>query len=520
MSADDNPGAEPVAIIGYALWQQRYGGDPGVIGRNVRIDDEQTTIVGVMPESFSYPFIAEVWRPLSVWRDLESNRSESRPFRNIVARLAPGSDLPAAQAEIARIAASAVPAAGGSVPILRPSLRPMREGIGGRQARSILLTFMGAVALVLLIACANVANLLLARAMTRSREIAVRASLGATRWRIVRQLLIECLILSVLAGGLGLLFSFAGACALAVGFSIIEPGVAPGEVMPFWVNLRPDRIVFAFIGTAVLTSTLLFGLVPALQTARVDVNGALKDGDRGAIAGRRARVWTSAFIVAEIALSVMLLVGAGLLWRSFYAHYRVDLIVNPAGLITARLTPGGNQHASPGDRSRVLDELQSRLERTFGEGSATIASHAPLLPGGATRRLVVEGAPVPDGSQPLPVSCVYVGGHYFATLGIAPLAGSLAELAIPGRSDIAVVDERFAARYMQGANPIGRRVRVTAGDTVGGESSWLTIVGVVRAIPDFSPPPLRHPVSMLRSLPHRARRASCRSSCAALQQWP
>jgi predicted permease len=494
MSADDSPGAQPVAIIGYALWQKRYGGDPGVVGRTVRIDLEQTMIVGVMPESFSYPFIAEIWRPLAAFPQLAPDPAARRPFRNIVARLAPGADLGAAQAEIARIAEAAVPTVGGSVPVLRPSLRPMRESIGGRQARSILLTFMGAVVLVLLIACANVANLLLARAMARSREIAVRASLGATRWRIVRQLLIECLILSMLAGALGLLFSFAGARALAVGFSIIEPGVAAGDVMPFWVNLRPDGFVFAFIGAAVLTSTLLFGLVPALQTARVDVNGALKDGDRGAIAGRRARVWTSAFIVAEIALSVMLLVGAGLLWRSFYAHYRTDLIVNPAGLMTARLTTSDKQHEDSDARQRALDELQARLERRFGEGSATIASQAPLLPGGARRRLVVEGAPVPDGGQPLPVSCVYVGRQYFATLGIAPLAGSLADLATPGRSDVAVVDERFAARYVQGANPIGRRVRVTAGDTAEGESSWLTIVAVVRAIPDFSPLPLRHPV--------------------------
>ena len=190
----------------------------------------------------------------------------------------------------------------------------------------------------------------------------------------------------------------------------------------------------------------------------------------------------------------MLLVGAGLLWRSFYSHYRTDLIVNPAGLITARLTNAGDRHESSSSRLRVLDELQSRLERRFGEGAATIASQAPLLPGGAARRLVVEGAPVSDGAQPLPVSCVYVGASYFATLGIVPLAGSVAELSDHGRSDVAVVDERFATRYLQGANPIGRGVRVSTGDTAEGDSSWLTIVAVVRAIPDFSPPPLRHPV--------------------------
>jgi putative ABC transport system permease protein len=485
---DDVPGAPAVAILGDTIWQNRYDGDHGVIGRTVRINGIPATIIGVMPQSFAYPFIAEVWQPLAGWPGLERDRSTARPFRNVIARLAEAADVPAAQAEIAGIAAAAPAAADGSAS-LRPHVRPMRESIGGRQAEAILMTFMGAVALVLLIACANVANLLLARAMTRSREIAVRAALGATRWRIVRQLLMEALVLAVLACAVGLVLSFSGARALAVGFSIVEPGVAAGEIMPFWVNLSPDKFVLAFLGTACLTSTLAFGLVPALLLARTNVIGALKEGDRGALAGRRARLWTSTFIVAEIALTVILLAGAGLLWRSFFAHYRHDLVVDTGGLVTARFTPGA-ANDGPEVRLQLVKRLVAGLERAFGADDFAFASQAPPMPGGAAHRLIVDGGRVSPGAPQPAVSVVYVGLRYFETLGIVINGNDATD-----RADVAVVDARFAAIHFQGSSPIGRRFRVVSERST--DSRWWTVAGIVPAVPDFGPPPLRHPVVYL-----------------------
>ena len=362
---DDRPGAPPVAIVSYGVWQDRYGGDPAVIGRTIRINNVVSTVVGVMAPRFSYPFIAEAWQPLRFAPGLSVERRDARPFRNIIARLAETADLPRAQAEVEAIAAGLAQSFPDSNKDLQPKLRLMKDSVGARQAKPMLMTFMGAVGFVLLIACANVANLLLARATTRSREFAIRASLGATRWRIVRAQLIECLMLAALAGGLGTICSLYGARALSVGFSVIEPGSSPGALMPFWVDLSVDRMVLAFVGTTCLFSTLVFGLVPALQAARVNVSGALKEGGRGATAGRQARRWTSVFIVAEVALTVVLLAGAALLWRSFYARYRTDLVVDASGLVTARVTLPANWYDTPksGNSSSPIYRSGSRARQ-------------------------------------------------------------------------------------------------------------------------------------------------------------
>jgi len=337
LPTDDQPGAPPVAIIGRGVWLERYGGEPSVIGRTVTINNVGATIVGVMPADFRYPFIAEAWQPLSAAPALQIDRRDVRPFRNVIARMADGVDVSRAQAEMDAIAAGLAKSFPDTNEDLRPKMQFMSDGLGGRQVKPMLMTFMGAVGFVLLIACANVANLLLTRAMGRSREIAIRTSLGATRWRIVRELLVECLVLAAAAGAAGTLFSLYGARALAVGFSPIEPGAPPGTLMPFWIDLSIDNTVLVFVGIVCLLSTMLFGLVPAIQTAKVNVSGALKEGGRAGDS-RPARRWTSAFIITEVALTVVLLVGAGLLWRSFYVKYQTDLVVNTSNLVTARLT--------------------------------------------------------------------------------------------------------------------------------------------------------------------------------------
>ena len=522
---DDRAGAPPVVVIGYRVWQGRYGGDPSVIGRTVRINSVAATLVGVMPANFAFPFIAEAWQPLSLASGLEAGRRNARPFREVIARLADTADLARAQAEVAAIASGLAQSFPDTNADLRPTLKLMKDGLGGRQAKPILMTLMGAVALVLLIACANVANLLLARAATRSREIAIRASLGATRWRIVRALLVECLMLAVLAGGVGIACSLYGARALAVGFSVIEPGAPSGALMPYWVDLSVDKMVLAFVGTACLFSTLVFGLVPAVQAAKVDVNGALKEGGRGGTSGGRARRWTSVFIIAEVALTVVLLVGAGLLWRSFYARYRTDLVVNTSGLITARLTLPVDKYDTSDKRQRFFEQLQERLAGGPAFSSVAIASAAPLSPDVASRQLAIEGSPTPSGVKAPTVSYVYTGTRYFETLGIQVRRGRLFTEGdgLPGR-ETAIVDDRCAALYFPGADPIGQRIRLTEENPSGARQPWLTIVGVTPALPDFRPSRLRSPV-VLRAhargaftwsghLDHRSRRRRRRGRCS------
>jgi putative ABC transport system permease protein len=492
---DDRAGAPPVVVIGYRVWQGRYGGDPSVIGRTVRINSVAATLVGVMPANFAFPFIAEAWQPLSLASGLEAGRRTARPFREVIARLADTADLARAQAEVAAIASGLAQSFPDTNADLRPTLKLMKDGLGGRHAKPILMTLMGAVAFVLLIACANVANLLLARAASRSREIAIRASLGATRWRIVRALLVECLMLAALAGVVGIAGSLYGARAIAVGFSVIEPGAAPGALMPFWVDLSVDKVVLAFVGTVCLLSTLVFGLVPAVQAAKVDVNGALKEGGRGGTSGGRARRWTSMFIIAEVALTVVLLVGAGLLWRSFHARYRTDLVVDTSGLITARLTLPVERYDTPDKRQRFLTQLQERLAGDAAFNSVAIASAAPLSPDVATRQLAIEAALTPSAVKAPTVSYVYTGARYFETLGIQVRRGRLFTDGdgLPGR-EAAIVDDRCAALYFPDADPIGQRIRLTEENPSRASQPWLTIVGVAPALPDFRPSRLQSPV--------------------------
>ena len=493
---DDEPGAPPVAVLGYGVWQDRYGGNPSIVGRTVRINGVTSVVVGVMAARFTYPFISEAWQPLRLAPGLEVAKRGVRPFRNVVARLAETADLTRAQAEVATIAAGLARSFPDTNRDLRPAVRLMKDSVGGRQVKPMLMTLMGAVAFVLLIACANVANLLLARATSRTRECAIRTALGATRWRIVRSLLVECFLLAVLAGAVGLVCSTYGARALSVGFSVIEPGSSPGELMPFWVDISIDTMVLAFIGAACLFSTLAFGLVPAVQAARVDVNGTLKEGGRGATGGRRARRWTSVFIIAEVALTVVPARrrGASLAQLPRLVP-RGPRSWTPTGLVTARLTLPLDQYPTPDIRRRFFDQLQ---EPTLGRpdfGAVAIASQAPLSPGGASRNLAVEGRSAPAGTKAPTVSYVAAGPRYFETVDIRLRRGRgfTESDGLPGR-ETAVVDERFAALHFPDADPLGQRIQLAREGVPQIAPAWLTIVGIAPALPDFGPPSLRRPV--------------------------
>jgi predicted permease len=352
------------------------------------------------------------------------------------------------------------------------------------------MTLMGAVGFVLLIACANVANLLLARAATRSHEIAIRASLGATRWRIVRQLLIESVLLATIAGLLGLFLSVYGVRYFGVTFNVRETSAPDRALTPYWVDLTMDWRVFRFVAALCLGSSIVFGLAPALHLSKTDVNDVLKDSGRSA-GGARARRWTGALMVFELALTLILLTGAGLLVRSFVTRYRTDLVIDTTNLFTGRLMLPIQKYRTPEQQGRFLGQLEQRLASNPALAAATIASDVPLVSsGGVPRQLSIDGRPEGSSQKPPAVSYVRVGGRYFETLGLRLVEGrtSATEEAAAGRS-VAIVNQRLATMFFPGEDPLGRRIRLNIPNAPGGgaPAPWFTIAGVVQTLPQFMP---------------------------------
>ena len=364
--------------------------------------------------------------------------------------------------------------------------RPLNE-TRPRVFRAVLTAFVCAVAFVLLIAYANLANLLLARSVHRSREIAIRTSLGATRWRIVRQLLMECVVLAVLGGVLGFALSVVGVNQMAVSFDIIEPGAAPGSTRPYWLDVSPNFAVYAFVGALSLLSALAFGLIPAWHISKTDANEVLKSSGRSGSVG--ARRWTSALLTAELALTLILLTGTGLLWRSFVTHYRADVVIDASNLVTMRLALPPEQYRTPDDRKRFFDRLEERLASITAFPAVTLASHAPLEIGGPSRELSIDGVTRAPDAKPPVVTYILTGARYFDTLKLPVVRGRAftSSDGVAGQEG-AIVDQVFAARFFPDGDPIGRRIRL------GAAASFLTIVGVAQTVPQAGPPELVRPV--------------------------
>ncbi len=370
---------------------------------------------------------------------------------------------------------------------LRVTLPTLQEALsGGGQARTILATLMGAVTFVLLIACANVASLLLARSTNRSREIAVRSALGAGRWRIIRQLLVECLLIAVVAAILGLALSRYLSGLMASAFDIYEIGAPGGTTRPYWVDISVDGLTVVFLGALALFVSVAVGLMPSWHLSKTNVNDVLKESGRAGGTTVRARRLTGALLVGQLALTVVLLTGAGLLTRSFFAQYSRDLVLDTRGIVTMRIDLPPSKYPGQERQRQFVRELDQRLSVLPVFSSVALGSDIPLHPVGfGSRSLAVEGVTWDAATESPSVFHVAVGPRYLETLGLKLLRGrSLTPFdASPGQEGV-IVNQRFASRYFPDGDAIGKRIRLTV-PVEPKTSAWFTIVGVSPSVPNF-----------------------------------
>ena len=465
--SDEAPGAVPVAILRYGFWERRYGKDPGVIGRAIRINGTPTTVIGVMPRGFSFPQNEDLWLPLVPTPDLE--KREARGLWFAFGRLSDRATLESARAELETIGhrlSAAYPRTNrGWV----PQPRTFAEFFVGRDAPLIYGAMWGAVGFVLLIACANLANLMLARAIGRAREISVRVALGAGRGRIVRQLLVEGLMLAALGGIVGWWIAEWSVHAYAL---VANPPTRTWS--DHLLDYTMDGRVFVYLLAISVATAVLFGLAPAAYLSKLDIHGTLKDGGRGTAGGRRAPL-SRLLVIGEMALAVVLLAGAGAMIRSFLNLSTADLGVHTANVTTMLLSLPQGRYRSATAQMAFFDRLNARLDATPGIESFAIADH---LPGGSVGRIPYEiaGAPPVDAERRPAVPALTIGPAYFGTLDAALLAGrDFNEFDGASGAPVAIVNEQFASAQWPGEDPIGKRFRMFDGAAPG---AWLTVVGV------------------------------------------
>lgn len=458
---EDRPGAPAVAIVSFALWRDRFGSEPDLARVALRVGGEPVPVVGVMPERFRFPYGEDLWLPLRA--DAASAARERGPLLQVIGRLRSGRRQAEAQAEFSTIAArlaSTYPETHSGVGVV---VRPFVAKFFGEAAMQIFYAFLAAAVAVLLVACTNVTNLLLALAARRSREMAVRAALGASRWRVVRQVLAEVLVLSSLGGALGWVLAQGGVRLFDA--AVVNP--------PFWVDTRLDLTTGLFVAAVVVATAVAAGLVPALRASGFRAAEVLKGDLRGGTGWHVGRL-SRALVVTEVALSAMLLVGAALLLQTVRSVRAVDFGFDRAQVLTGAIALPSAKYAEPDQQRAFWDELVRRLEAHAVVESVTLASY---LPGLGSRRLpiAVEGdTPSSPRDYPL-VRALTVAPAFLRTFGLRVVEGREFDARDTPRSQpVALVNGRFVARYFGGSPPLGRRLRVAgpSGETL------VTIVGV------------------------------------------
>jgi putative ABC transport system permease protein len=497
--SEDRPGAMPVALISYSLWERKFGGDPQAVGRPLDLNGRSYTLIGILPASFRFPFpdgIADIYVPLGLEADQMQQRG-NHPGILAVGRLKAGVTIGQARAQMqtimARLAQQYPKSNQGDTAVVE-SLQEAYDSIvltGG--LATALWMLLGAVGFVLLIACADVAGLMLARGTGREREMAVRAALGAGRARLARQMLAESLLLAMGGGACGLMLAAAGTGALR---SMISADI------PQSVNFAIDWRVLLFLFVVTVLAGVIFGLAPALHASRTDVSQSLKEGGRSGAAGARGNRYRQALVIGEFAMGLVLVAASALMIRSFYHLIDVDPGFRVANVLTAEVSLPATKYSKPAQIDAFYRDVLVRIRATPGVQAAGAIWPLPLTgAGGWQTSFYVEGTPIPKPGQGTIADCHRVTPGYFSTMGPRLLRGRLITEADDASAPlVAVVSRGFAERYWPGGDAIGKRIKLGGADS---KKAWTTIVGEVsntkqygldeRARPEFYVPAAQDP---------------------------
>ncbi|MEO8434817.1 MAG: ABC transporter permease [Pyrinomonadaceae bacterium] len=469
-AGEDQPGNETVTILTYGLWQRRFGGDPAIVNKTITINGIARTVIGVMPEGFNYPLGSELLAPIAITPEMASNRQFHTYLT--VGRLKPNVPLTQAQTDLETIAARlsnqyAETNTGWGVvtyPIIEDTVRLYKTAV---------LVMMAAVGLVLLIVCANVANLMLARAAGRQKEMALRSALGASRWQLIRQLLTESVLLALVGGTLGVLLANWGVDLLRT----LNPGDA-AKFAPGWDRIGVDLPVLGFNLGLSLLSGILFGLAPAWQISKTNLNEGLKEGPRQTSSGsHRLR---GLLVISEVALSLILLVSAGLLIRTFLVLLKTNPGFNPQNVLTMGLSLPGAKYKEESQRAAFYQDLVRKVAALPGVESAAAITNLPLGGSNSSNPFLIEGMPDPPPGQEFVGRNRACTPDYFHTMGIPVLKGrAFTDQDKPGNPPVVIVNENLAQRFWPNADPIGKRMRI-AGPL--NEYPWMQVVGVVKDV--------------------------------------
>ncbi len=478
--AEDRPGGPAVALISYGRWQKHFGGDPSIIGETLNLEGRSHTIIGVMPPGFDLPAAAEIWVPLQTNIDSLPLADRAAPMYEVVAKLRPGVSIEKADAEsksIARQLEHEYPQLrrGWTVKVI--SLRQELLGDLAGNVRKALFALMAGVTFLLLICCANVANLQLARGITRAREFALRRALGASRWRLVRQLLTESMLLAVLGGVGGLLLAHWIVPVLAA----MNP-IQGTSLASFFHNFKIDGRVLSFALLVTLATGVIFGLIPALKSAgERDVMPRLKQGDQRIGAGAPGRRWLNVLIIAEIAIAMTLLVAGGLMLQSFNRLQHVDLGFRPDHLLTMKMVLPVSKYSEHRQRVAFADQVLERVKNLPGVISAGITTNIPL-----ERELAydsvfdVEGRPRTNPNDVPITSHRLVSPDYLKTVGVTLIKGRLIDDGDRAdRLPVVVISEELARQAWPGEDPLGKRIKRVRADQ---NFPWMTVIGVIKDV--------------------------------------
>jgi len=464
---EDQPGADNVVVLSYALWQRRFGGDPGVIGNSIHLDGRALTVIGIMPKSFQFPLATDLWIPLAY----TPKYWEKRNWRALFAmgRLAPGVSANSARSEINTIEArigEAYPASAQGWHVL---LTPIRLFAIGDDAHDYTLLLLAASGFVLLIVCANVANLQFVRGASRAKEVAIRAALGGSRWRIVRQLLTESVMIAVCGGLFGALFAYWTIHAVLASMPADVSKTIAG-----WNSIHVDLRALVFTMGVSVFAGVLAGMLPAVGNTRVQLGDTLKEGGRSGSSGRGRHRLRNSLVVTQVALAVVLLTVTGLSARGFRQVQRANRDYHPESLLTMVLNLPTARYGQPAQRVEFFDQVLSRLSSLPGVTGAATATFLPYIIANTNQDFSIEGRPWSSAAEARSANTEIISPNYFRLMGIPLIRGrEFADQDAAGGPDVVVISQTLARHYWPNQDPIGHRIRP------GHIDPWATIVGVV-----------------------------------------